>query len=94
MTNTAAQACARSFRPRPCRNACPANVFIPGYMSLLAAGRIDDAYRLIRQDNPFPAVCGRVCTHPCEDHCRRAQVDEPLAICSAEALYRGLRAAG
>ncbi len=66
----------------PCRNACPANVFIPGYMSLLAAGRIDDAYRLIRQDNPFPAVCGRVCTHPCESHCRRAQVDEPLAICS------------
>lgn len=68
----------------PCRNACPANVFIPGYMSLLAAGRTEDAYRLIRQDNPFPAVCGRVCTHPCEDHCRRAQVDEPLAICSVK----------
>lgn len=68
----------------PCRNACPANVFIPGYMSMLAAGRIDDAYRLIRQDNPFPAVCGRVCTHPCEDHCRRSQVDEPLAICSVK----------
>lgn len=68
----------------PCRNACPANVFIPGYMSMVAAGKIDDAYRLIRQDNPFPAVCGRVCTHPCEDHCRRAQVDEPLAICSVK----------
>ena len=66
----------------PCRNACPANVFIPGYMSMLAAGRIEDAYRLIRQDNPFPAVCGRVCTHPCEDHCRRSQVDEALSICS------------
>ena len=68
----------------PCRNACPANVFIPGYMSLLSVGRIEDAYRLIRQDNPFPAVCGRVCTHPCEDHCRRSQVDEPLAICSVK----------
>lgn len=68
----------------PCRNACPANVFIPGYMSMLAAGRIDDAYRLIRQDNPFPAVCGRVCTHPCEKHCRRSQVDEALAICSVK----------
>ena len=53
-------------------------------MSLLAAGRTEDAYRLIRQDNPFPAVCGRVCTHPCEDHCRRSQVDEPLAICSVK----------
>ncbi len=66
----------------PCRNACPAGVNVPGYLSLVAAGRLGDAYRLIRQDNPFPAVCGRVCTHPCERHCRRAQVDEPLAICS------------
>ena len=66
----------------PCRNACPAGVNVPGYLSLVAAGRLGDAYRLIRQDNPFPAVCGRVCTHPCERHCRRAQVDEPLSICS------------
>lgn len=51
---------------------------------MLAAGRIEDAYRLIRQDNPFPAVCGRVCTHPCEDHCRRSQVDEALSICSVK----------
>ena len=66
----------------PCRNACPAGVDIPGYLSLVAAGRMGDAYRLIRQENPFPAVCGRVCTHPCERHCRRGQVDEPIAICS------------
>jgi NADH-quinone oxidoreductase subunit F len=65
----------------PCSNACPADVKVPGYMTLLAAGRIGDAYRLIRQDNPFPSVCGRVCTHPCESRCRRAQVDEALAIC-------------
>lgn len=66
----------------PCRNACPANVFVPGYISLLSAGRFEDAYRLIRQDNPFPSVCGRICTHPCEDRCRRAQVDEAVSICS------------
>ncbi len=84
MKSIAAQASAPSFRPRPAAMHVLPNVFIPGYMSLLAAGRTEDAYRLIRQDNPFPAVCGRVCTHPCEDHCRRAQVDEPLAICSVK----------
>ncbi len=66
----------------PCMNACPAHVNVPGYMSLLAAGRIGEAYQLIRQENPFPAVCGRVCTHQCENYCRRSQVDEALSICS------------
>ncbi|MEA4888606.1 MAG: NADH-ubiquinone oxidoreductase-F iron-sulfur binding region domain-containing protein [Clostridiaceae bacterium] len=64
----------------PCENACPAGVNVPGYIALIAAGRPLDAYNLIRQENPFPAVCGRVCTHPCESRCRRAQLDEPLAI--------------
>ena len=64
----------------PCENACPAGVNVPGYISLIAAGRPKDAYRLIRQENPLPSVCGRVCTHPCESRCRRAQLDEPLAI--------------
>ena len=65
----------------PCQNACPASVNVPGYLVLLASGRPMDAYALIRQDNPFPAVCGRVCTHPCESHCRRGQVDEAVSIC-------------
>lgn len=65
----------------PCENACPAGVNVPGYIALIAAGRPIDAYNLIRQENPFPAICGRVCTHPCESRCRRAQLDEPLAIC-------------
>jgi len=65
----------------PCQNACPAGVNVPGYMALIQAGRFVDAYRLIRQDNPFPAVCGRVCTHPCESKCRRGTRDEALAIC-------------
>ena len=65
----------------PCENTCPANVNVPGYMALIAAGRFVDAYNLIRQENPFPAVCGRICTRPCEKKCRRNQLDEALAIC-------------
>ncbi|MFO7637472.1 MAG: NADH-quinone oxidoreductase subunit NuoF, partial [Clostridia bacterium] len=64
----------------PCENACPAGVNVPGYISLIASGRPRDAYHLIRQENPFPAVCARVCTHPCEERCRRGQLDEPVAI--------------
>lgn len=64
----------------PCENACPASVNVPGYMALISVGRYIDAYNLIRQENPFPAVCGRICTHPCESKCRRAQLDEALAI--------------
>lgn len=64
----------------PCQNACPAGVNVPGYVALIAAGRLRDAYNLIRKENPFPAVCGRVCTHECESKCRRGQLDEPLAI--------------
>ena len=64
----------------PCQNACPAGVNVPGYMALIQQGRFMDAYRLIRQDNPFPAVCGRVCTHPCERKCRRRMIDSPVNI--------------
>ena len=64
----------------PCQNACPAGVNVPGYIALVAAGRLRDAYNLIRKENPFPAVCGRVCTHECENKCRRAQLDEPISI--------------
>lgn len=64
----------------PCQNACPAGVNVPGYVALIAAGKPREAYNLVRKENPFPAVCGRVCTHPCESKCRRAQLDEPIAI--------------
>lgn len=64
----------------PCENTCPANVNVPGYLSLVAAGRFVDAYNLIRQENPFPAVCGRICTRPCEAKCRRGKTDEAIAI--------------
>ncbi len=64
-----------------CVNACPAHVDIPGYISLIEAGRYEDAIKLIRKDNPFPSVCGYVCEHPCEAHCRRRMVDDAVNIC-------------
>ncbi len=64
----------------PCENTCPANINISGYVSLIASGRFQDAYNLIMQENPFPAVCGRICTRPCESKCRRRTVDEAIAI--------------
>jgi len=65
----------------PCENTCPANINVPGYTALIAEGRFIDAYKLIRQENPFPSVCGRICTHPCESKCRRRTTDEAIAIC-------------
>jgi NADPH-dependent glutamate synthase beta subunit-like oxidoreductase len=59
----------------PCVNRCPAHVDIPGYIALVEAGRYEDAVRLIRKDNPFPAVCGFICEHPCETRCRRNILD-------------------
>ena len=67
--------------PVPCVALCPAGVDIPGYIALVRAGRYDDAVRLIRKDNPFPTVCGYVCEHPCEAHCRRSMVDDAVNIC-------------
>ncbi|MGI6229451.1 MAG: NAD(P)-binding protein [Tractidigestivibacter sp.] len=64
----------------PCVSGCPAGVDIPGYISLVEAGRNTDAVRLIRADNPLPLVCGYVCEHPCEMHCRRGMVDDPMNI--------------
>lgn len=64
----------------PCAHACPAGTSVPKYISLISQRRFSDALRIIRDHNPFPAVCGRVCNAPCESKCRRAQVDDPLAI--------------
>ena len=64
----------------PCENTCPANVNVTGYISLIAAGRFQDAYNLVMRENPLPAICGRICTRPCERKCRRGTVDEPVAI--------------
>lgn len=64
----------------PCVQHCPAHVDVPGYVALVREGRVDDAVRLIRKDNPFPFVCGYVCEHPCEVVCRRGLVDAPINI--------------
>jgi NADH-quinone oxidoreductase subunit F len=64
----------------PCSSGCPANVDIPLYVSLVGAGRLEEAMASHLERNPFPSICSRVCPHPCERKCRRAQLDEPLAI--------------
>ena len=64
----------------PCRDACPIHQRAQGYVALIREGRYADAYRTIREDNPFPSICGRVCNHTCEDACSRGKVDEPVNI--------------
>ena len=64
----------------PCRNTCPAGVNVQGFVALLAEGRFDEALEVYRRRNPFPATCGRICTHPCQEACNRSQVDENLGI--------------
>ena len=64
----------------PCKAACPAHIAIQGYIKMAGDGRYADALKLIKKDNPFPAVCGSICRQYCEDACTRGTVDEPLAI--------------
>jgi NADPH-dependent glutamate synthase beta subunit-like oxidoreductase/coenzyme F420-reducing hydrogenase delta subunit len=64
----------------PCTGACPVHTDVQGYLAAIARRDYPEAYRLIRANNPFPSVCAWICPHPCEDACRRAIVDEPLAI--------------
>jgi NADH-quinone oxidoreductase subunit F len=71
--------CSALFKS-PCQNACPIGMDVPSYLALVRAGRLDDAYKVLLRTNPFPAVCGRVCDHQCQSKCRRATLDESLAI--------------
>jgi NADPH-dependent glutamate synthase beta subunit-like oxidoreductase len=64
----------------PCSNTCPGGIHVQGYVALIAQGRFQEALRLIRRSIPFPGICGRICTHPCELNCRRAEVDEAVSI--------------
>jgi len=64
----------------PCRVACPAGVNVKSYVGLIARGDFLRALEVVREKNPLPGICGRVCTHPCEAECRRSEIDEPLAI--------------
>ncbi len=64
----------------PCRDACPAHQRAQGYIALIREGRWEDALRVIKMDNPFPGICGRICNHRCETACNRGLVDEPINI--------------
>ncbi|MCR5404505.1 MAG: FAD-dependent oxidoreductase [Butyrivibrio sp.] len=64
----------------PCKTACPVHLSVQGYIKMAAEGRYEDALKLIKQDNPFPMVCGAVCNRRCEDACTRGTIDQPLAI--------------
>ena len=64
----------------PCKAECPAHVPVQGYIKLAAQGRYTEALELIKKENPFPAVCGRICNKACEDACTRGNVDAPIAI--------------
>ena len=64
----------------PCKAACPAHIPVQGYLKLAAQGRYTEALELIKKENPFPAVCGRICNKRCEEECTRASVDEAVAI--------------
>lgn len=64
----------------PCKTACPAHIAVQGYLKMAAQGRYQDALALIKKENPFPAVCGRVCNRRCEDACTRGTIDQAIAI--------------
>lgn len=64
----------------PCKVSCPAHIAVQGYIKLAAQGKYREALRLIKSENPFPAVCGHVCNRRCEDACTRGDLDQPIAI--------------
>ncbi len=74
-----AAVCSALFKS-PCQHACPIEMDVPAYIALIRAGRLEDAYRVMKKTNPFPGVCGRVCPQFCASKCRRGQLDDPMAI--------------
>jgi len=64
----------------PCQHTCPVGINVPKYVAHIAAGEYLAAVETIRERNPFPAICGRICHHPCETRCRRGELDDPVAI--------------
>lgn len=64
----------------PCKTKCPAHISVQGYIKLASEGKYREALELIKKDNPFPAICGRVCPRGCESECTRGMLDEPIAI--------------
>ncbi len=77
----------------PCRNACPAGIDVPRYIRLIAEGSFDEAAAVVRETVPLPGVLGHICYRPCEESCRRAEVNEAVAICDLK-LFAALRDGG
>jgi len=65
-----------------CEDTCPIHTRTQGYVNLIAEERFEEALKVIRDVNPFPAILGRICHHPCEDKCQRGEHDEPIAVCA------------
>ena len=76
----------------PCNNACPAGENVQAWLDLAQAGKYREAWEAILRDNPFPAVHGRVCYHPCETHCNRGQLDSAVSIHAVERFLGDLAA--
>ena len=74
----------------PCKTACPAHIAVQGYLKMAAQGRYLDALKLIKQDNPFPAVCGSICNRRCEEVCTRGSIDQAVAIDEIKKFVAGL----
>lgn len=66
----------------PCSTACPVHVDVPAYLRLIGQGKREQADAVVREKVPFPGILGRACIHPCEEACRRAEVNEPISICA------------
>ena len=64
----------------PCKTACPAHIAVQGYLKKASQGKYQEALALIKKQNPFPAVCGRICNRRCEDACTRGTIDQAVAI--------------
>jgi len=81
---------AEKVKTAPCTATCPAHLNVQGYVNMAALGNFDEALKLIKKENPFPAVCGRVCHHPCEEACSRGEKDSPVAINAIKRLIADL----
>jgi len=82
LMDKAVEAATREQDLVPCKAACPVHIDVPGYLRMIALGKADAANAIIREKVPFPGVLGRVCIHPCEQVCRRGEVNAPIAICA------------
>ena len=76
----------------PCTYACPVHINVPKYIELIRHGQFAEAIAVIRENNPLPQICGRVCSHPCQDACRQAQWDAPVAIRALKRFVADLEA--